>query len=211
MSEEDVLSELRRQQVIATLEEEVTRSAPPVTEADVRRAFDERRATLASPERRHLRNLVVTTRAEADTVLRRVRAGADLGALAKQASLDESTRTKGGDLGFVTRDNLEQQYADVAFRTPRGEFFGPIKTRFGWNIGEVLNIERSQPRTFSVVKNDLRAALLSERRLRHWRDWLAEEIRDADVEYSDRYRPADPGAAPGSSSDDQSQQPPSPR
>ncbi|MGH3624029.1 MAG: peptidylprolyl isomerase [Sciscionella sp.] len=52
-------------------------------------------------------------------------------------SIDGSTRSKGGDLGEVAEEQLQPDYAKVAFAAGNGEIFGLVKNNYGWNIGRV--------------------------------------------------------------------------
>ena len=74
--------------------------------------------------------------------------------------------------------------------------FGPVKTRFGWNVGKVTAINARQSLAFKDVKAELLTELQNEKELKVWRVWLAKEIKAADVKYADKYRPAHPDAAP---------------
>lgn len=195
-SEHDVLAEIKRQQRTARLVKEATKDVAPVSEADVRRAFHERRDQMRTSEKRRIRNIVVASKKEANRALQQVQSGTDFTKLVQRNSLDQSTRATGGDLGFVVHDQLEQHYADAAFATAPGKFFGPIKTRFGWNIGQILEVRKPTPLSYEDVKKDLRATLESERVMKAWRDWLGAELKKADVEYADQYRPANPDAPP---------------
>lgn len=196
-SERDVLDEIRRQRVAARLFESATAHVPPVDDGDVRQAFDERRDALVRPEQRHLRNIVVDRRDRAEAILRQAAGGTDFGELARDHSLDGSTRASAGDLGFVTRAQLEAGYGDVAFAAAPGALFGPVQTSSGWNVGHVLEIRPSVPWEFDQVKDALRAQLAEDRARDAWHAWLSREIREADVRYADRYRPAQPDAPPG--------------
>lgn len=191
-SEQDVLDEIKRREIHARLFDQVRATVPEPTDADVRRAFDERRSQMVVPEQRRIRNVVTASRQQADAALERARSGGDFTALAREFSVDQATRENGGDLGLVTRDDLMPAYADAAFATPAGVHFGPVETEFGWSVGQVVEIVPGRPLSFEEAAADLRGSLRSERALEAWTSWLGERIREADVEYAPEYEPADP-------------------
>ncbi|MGH2601298.1 MAG: peptidylprolyl isomerase [Thermocrispum sp.] len=59
------------------------------------------------------------------------------------------------DLGALSADQLEKEYAKAAFETGEGELFGPVKTQHGWNVGRVTKIIPGEPAKFDAVKDDL--------------------------------------------------------
>ncbi|NKQ54235.1 hypothetical protein HFP15_15205 [Amycolatopsis sp. K13G38] len=200
VSEADVLGEIKRQLATNRLMEIVTANVPKVTDADVRTAYDTHRSSMISPEKRHLRNIVVGSEAEANAMLAQLRGGADFGALAKASSLDQSTKDSGGDLGTLSADQMEDAYSKAAFAAPAGGLFGPVQTRYGWNVGQVVEVQQGQPLSFDQAKDQLRTDLQNQRTLDAWRAWLADQLKAANVEYADAYRPADPDAPPADAS-----------
>jgi peptidyl-prolyl cis-trans isomerase C len=192
VSQADVVAEVKRQLANTQLLDQVTGDVPTPTDAEVAQAYQQRRAEMVIPERRHLRNIVVAERAQADQVRAQLAGGADFAAVAGQVSLDDSTKGKGGDLGTLTRDQLEAGYADVAFAAAPNSVFGPVQTQHGWNVGRVLEVAAAVPLTEDQVREQLRASLLDQRKQRAWDSWLREELRSAHVRYADAYRPADP-------------------
>jgi peptidyl-prolyl cis-trans isomerase C len=195
-NEDAVLDELRRQQALNQLFDQVTKGQA-VGDVELRRAFEERREELGKPERRRIRNIVVRTKAEADRVLAEVNRGAAFAGVARRSSLDASTREQGGDLGLVSKEELEATYAAEAFGVRPGVVFGPLKNDFGWNVGIVERVLDPVPARFEAAKKVLEDALLVEKATAAWRSWLGAQIRSADVEYADDYRPDDPDALPG--------------
>lgn len=197
VTEAAVLEEVKRQQAIALLFEKITKAAAAdVTGADAREFYEAHPDRFATPERRELRNIVVRTRKQAQAVVQRVRSGEGFAALARATSLDDATRDKGGALGVVPASSLAEDYAKAAFGARRGAVFGPIRTQFGWNVGQVVRIVPGKEPTLDQVQDQAFEAVRSERALEAWRDWLEARIKDADVEYADSYRPEDPNEPP---------------
>lgn len=87
----------------------------------------------------HARHILVATEQEANTILARLQAGEDFAALAQQFSLDETTRSNGGDLGWFTQEELlVPQLADAAFSLQPGQVGGPVTTTLGFHIVQML-------------------------------------------------------------------------
>jgi len=66
-------------------------------------------------------------------------AGADFRQLAEQYSEDPISAQNGGDIGFMTREELVEEYADAAFELQKNERSGIVKTGFGYHIIEVID------------------------------------------------------------------------
>jgi parvulin-like peptidyl-prolyl isomerase len=202
VTEDDVLEEVKRQQALARLFQERTADAvEDLASTDVRAYYGQNPGRFATPERRQLRNIVVGTRREAAAVLAKVRRGTEFVELARLTSLDDATREKGGAMGTVGAAELEESYAEAAFAAGEGQTFGPVQTRYGWNVGQVVKILPGADVTFAEVEDQVTDELRSEKALKAWRDWLADRIRDADVEYAAAYRPAHPDEPPASTTE----------
>jgi len=194
ITERDVVDEIKRQLADSELFKQVTAGVPTPTDQDVAQVYQQRHAQMAIPEKRHVRNIVVEQQDQANQIRSQLGSGADFAALAAQSSMDDSTKAKGGDLGQITRDQLEQAYGGAAFGAAPNTVFGPVHTQYGWNVGQVLEVTPAVPLTLDQVRDQLRAQLLDERTQQVWNDWLGGQLRSAGVRYADTYRPADPNA-----------------
>lgn len=194
LTEQAVLDEIKRQLANAELFDQVTSDVPAPTDQDVAATYQQRRAEMAIPEKRHLRNIVVSGPDQAAQIRGQLDGGADFAALASQTSLDDSTKANGGDLGAVARSQLEKAYGDAAFGTGPNTLFGPVQTQYGWNVGQVLEVSPAVPLSLDQVRGQLQAGLRDQRKLDAWNRWLTEQLRAARVRYADAYRPADPEA-----------------
>ena len=195
ISEDDVLGEFRRLLETRSLFQAVTADVS-VSEDDITKTFEQRKDQLAVPERRHLRHLVVKTESEAQTALNRINGPETFDAVAKDVSLDTSTKDQGGDLGAVSQAQLDPAFGTAAFKEAKGKTFGPVQTKNGWHIGLVEDVTAGHPVTLAEVHDALRDTMVAELRLTKWRGYLGARIKDADACYAKGNRPADPKAAP---------------
>ena len=103
-------------------------------------------------------------KAKAEEVLKKLRAGADFAALAKQYSEDPASASKGGELLAFSRGQMVKPFEEAAFALKPGETSDLIETPFGYQI---LRLDKRLPPIqypFEQVKPQIQKRLLEERR-----------------------------------------------
>lgn len=196
ISEKDVLEEIKRQLATSRLVEDVTADVAEPDAAAVSKAYADNKASMVTPEQRQLRNIVVASKSDAEQVLKAAEAGTAFPQLVKTWSRDGSTRDSGGDLGLLTADQLERSFAEAAFGVPNGALFGPVETRYGWNVGQVMRIVDSKPLAFEAVQAQVKTELFNQLRLKQWSSFLRSVLKDGGVDYAKDYEPTDPFEVP---------------
>jgi parvulin-like peptidyl-prolyl isomerase len=86
--------------------------------------------------------------------------------LAKQRSLDEQTKTRGGELGLVntstgvipTIGKDEALVSQLKSLSPK-EYSDPIRTDRGYHIFKILEVQPERQQGFDEVKSQIEAAL----------------------------------------------------
>jgi parvulin-like peptidyl-prolyl isomerase len=73
-------------------------------------------------------------RARADSLLARLKAGADFARLARENSDDEATRDDGGDLGEFGRGAMLPEFERAAFALQPGQMSGVVRSSAGYHI-----------------------------------------------------------------------------
>ncbi len=113
-----------------------------------------------------VRQILVGTEDEALSVLERLDAGEDFGALAGELSLDSDTKEEGGERGWLARDEMDLTYATKVFALEVGTPSQPIPGQGGYFIFEVE--EREDGRE---VTSDQRTLISNS----YFSYWLAEQ------------------------------------
>jgi foldase protein PrsA len=98
-------------------------------------------------EQVHPRHLLVQTRAQAQDIWAKLKAGGDFVKLARENSLDVSTKDNGGDLGWVPRGLLPPEVEKATFALNKGQLSEVTPSSLGFHI--VLVIERDANRAIS--------------------------------------------------------------
>ncbi|MCS7316629.1 MAG: peptidyl-prolyl cis-trans isomerase, partial [Bryobacteraceae bacterium] len=139
-----------------------------------RAAYQQRQDQYRTPERVHVRHILLKTtekpkeeipkiRARAEELLKQLRAGADFAELAKKNSEDPGSADKGGDLGWIVRGQTVQAFEDTAFSLKPKELSGVITTEYGFHIVQVLGRETARLKPLEEVRDELARDLKRQR------------------------------------------------
>jgi peptidyl-prolyl cis-trans isomerase C len=109
----------------------------------------------------HARHILVPTEDEAKAVIEELQGGADFGEVAQARSTGPSGPA-GGDLGFISREQVVPEFAEAAFALNAGETSQePVQTQFGWHVIDVLERRSVEP-TYDETAPQLRQELARE-------------------------------------------------
>ncbi len=106
------------------------------------------------------RHILLATEEEAQRLELQIMEGADFAKLAGEYSLDESSRKKGGDLGYFRRGELDPTVSEIAFQTEVGEVSSVVPTRFGYHLLQVTGKKDD----FKSLQSSVQEAMLEARR-----------------------------------------------
>jgi peptidyl-prolyl cis-trans isomerase D len=127
-----------------------------ISDADIKRVYEERRARYVTPERRHVLQIDFPNAEAASAAAERIAKGASFADIAKELGKNE----KDIDLGTVTKAAMiDRTAADAAFALKEGEVSAPVQGRFGTVLVQVLKIEPEQIRSLEQVAGELKQEL----------------------------------------------------
>jgi peptidyl-prolyl cis-trans isomerase SurA len=140
-------------------------------------------------------------KAKAATLQARLAGGADFALLAQENSEDPSSRGKGGELGWFTRDEFGPDFGAALAGLQQGQVSAPVRTQAGWHLVKLEGTRES-----NVGDSNRRAQIqetIGRRKLEdEWNRYLREMRGEAfvDVRVGKAAEPATPAAAPASGS-----------
>jgi peptidyl-prolyl cis-trans isomerase D len=102
-------------------------------------------------------------RARAADVIRRARAGEDFARLAAEVSEDPGSKSKGGDLGWISKGEMVPAFEAVAFKLGKGELTAePVRTPFGFHAIKVIDVRPGGRKPLKDVAAQIRDRLAAE-------------------------------------------------
>jgi peptidyl-prolyl cis-trans isomerase D len=151
--------EYRKLSFVMITPEEIGKWAT-VSDEDARKAFEERRDKLSTPERRQVSQMVFPNVEEAQAARGRIASGLSFDDLAKERGLNPSDI----DLGSVAKSAMiDPAIADAAFSLASDEVSQPVQGRFGTALVKVGKIEPGVQPTYEGVAPNLKREIAAER------------------------------------------------
>ncbi len=146
------------------------------TEQELKAEYDAQIAQMSRNEYK-ARHILVPTEIAATQILERLKKGEKFETLAKD-SLD-SSRDRGGDLGWFSPTSMVKPFADAIVALKKGETIAkPVQTQFGWHVIRLDDVREAQLPPFEQVKQQLNQAVLGKK----FRAYSDELIKAAKVE-----------------------------
>jgi len=145
----------------------------PVSDDQLRNWYSAHIDQFRLPERVHARHILFTTtgktpdevnkiKAQAEDVLKQVKAGGDFAALAAKYSQDPGSASKGGDVGWVTRGQMVPNFEKAVFSLKPNEISNLVTTEYGFHIVQALAHEQAHVKTFDEARLEIVAELKNE-------------------------------------------------
>ena len=143
---------------------------PPPTDAQVREFYDKNPEKFTQPESLRASHILIRADenadpatktkalAQAQAILKKVKAGADFAELAKQHSADGSAQ-QGGDLGFFPRGQMVPAFDQAAWALKDGEISGIVTTQFGHHIIKAVERKAGSTVPFEMVSAKIKEFL----------------------------------------------------
>jgi hypothetical protein len=151
-------------------------AAPGPTEKECRDFYETHRALFTQPVRFRASHLFLAAPADTppevvqskretiDALAVRLSRGETLAQLAAEASEDEATKSRGGDLGFFSSARMPAEFVTEVEKLAPGRRSSPFRSHLGFHIVEVTEIRPARVLSFDDARAEILLALANERR-----------------------------------------------
>jgi len=151
--------EYRKLSFVAVNPEEVGKWSE-VSDEDAKKAFEQRRDRIGTPEKREVQQMVFPNAEEALAARGRITSGASFDDVAKERGLNLSDV----DLGMIAKSAIiDPAIAEAAFTLPSGEISQPVQGRFGVALVKIGKIEPGVTPSYESVAAQVKKEIATER------------------------------------------------
>ena len=168
--------ELARQAILIRQLFEDYRKANPVSDADIKAAYDKLVAANSGKEYK-ARHILVATEDEAKKVIADLKKGAKFEDLAKKLSKDPGSGANGGDLDWTNPAGLVPEFSQAMIKLKKGETTQvPVKSEFGWHVIRLDDVREQSFPKLEEIKPQL-AQQLQQQKLQEYQESLRSKAK----------------------------------
>jgi len=160
-NDEQLKRDIEKQMIVEQRLSQVCKKLPKPSRAALRKYYEENQEQFKSDERVRVAHIVkyVNWQTDEQTAYEVInRAYEELkSGVAFEALVDKYTdcADSGGDLGFVMRGQMVEEFEDVVFNLGAGQVSDIFRTRFGFHIAKVYSREPATVADFEDVKDQV--------------------------------------------------------
>jgi parvulin-like peptidyl-prolyl isomerase len=142
----------------------------PIPIDTLRAYWDRHPLEFTVPGEVHARHILVASRgtdatekeaqrAKAGEILKRIKAGEDFAALARELSDDRGSAGRGGDLGWISKADVVPEFGNAAFGLEAGQTSDLVETEYGYHIIRVDEKRPQKLRPFDDCRQEIQEVL----------------------------------------------------
>ncbi len=173
---------------VERLLEDITKDIPQPSKEDVDKFYDQNKEQLQSPEQIRVSHIVkhinwqTDEKAAADIInktLDELKKGEVFETLAEKYS---DCPENGGDLGYITRGQMVEEFEDVVFNLGTGQASDVFRTRFGFHIAKLYDRKPPAIPELKEVKDQIVSALQEQAKSKAIDDFIDKLKNKAKIE-----------------------------
>src|SRR3954452_11891975 len=192
-SQEDIMQRVKLDLLSTKIRDKVVKGKDKVSDKAISDFYAKNKTQFSQPEKRDLRVVLTKEKADADKALAALKDGDSWKKVAKQYSIDDTSKDTGGLLAAQAKGTLDAELDKAVFSAKKGDIEGPIKTQYGYYVFDVEKTTPASQQTLAEAKATIKQTLASQAQqkaldafVKHFRSrW-----RDK-TECSDQYKTSD--------------------
>jgi parvulin-like peptidyl-prolyl isomerase len=162
---------LREQLLLRKIVNKAAEEMEPVAFQDIKAYYDAHQEEFSQPAAVRFRQIVTSTKEEAERALKRLNGGEDMGSI-----IEEYVKAKGkeygGEVDWVAKGDLDESVEKVIFTLPVGKISNVVETPYGFHLFEVLDRRPEGMRSFPEAISEIEAKLEREKQEAFITQWV---------------------------------------
>jgi foldase protein PrsA len=155
---QDVLFQFRRNEILRKL---IAKHPTTVTPAQIQAYYNSHLSQFGTQETRNMKIVLAKSEADANAAKKALQSGQSWATVVKKYSTDPTTKSTGGVLNGVTKQQADAALASAAFSAPVNKLMGPVKGQFGDYVFEVTKIKPSTQQSLAAATPLIKQQLTS--------------------------------------------------
>ena len=181
--EQDFIAALERAKLdllVMTLVKQES-SSVNITSKEIEDYYNTYKDKIKTPEEIQIREIVVSSEAEANTILAELSKGGSFASLAKSRSMSKSANSN-GNLGFVSKEKLFKEMASIASTLSIGQLSNVFQGPDGYYIIKVEARREGEQMTIDQAREDIKRGLTFLRQQQRVQDEISKLARQSKIE-----------------------------
>jgi len=148
---EQKVNDFRKLMLANMVLEDIAAQIPPVTDSEAKEFYTRNKKSFSYRKIR-ASHILVDTPDAAEQVVRELEKGTGFQKAAQKWSLDRESARNGGDIGYFRRNEMLPEFEEAAFSLKKGEISRPVRSRAGYHIIKITDIQPGKTVSFSDAK-----------------------------------------------------------
>ena len=153
-----------------------------IDDKELKEYFENNKDTFAQDKQVKASHILVETEEEAKKIKDKLSKGENFAELAAEFSTDMVNKETGGDLGYISKGEMVEEFEDAAFSLDIGEISSPVKTQYGYHIIKVEEINEAQEANFKDSKSKILEIVSDQKMQLEYEVWIQEVYEKYKIE-----------------------------
>ena len=184
----DKAQRYKEQLILDELLKDKLQSKVELTQVELDAYYEKHAAELLDPLKASISVMLLPNVYAAKDLETQVNRGGNFAKFAQRYSMDDKTKSKGGDLGPYRKGMLVPELDTVIHTLKPGMVSGPIKTELGYYLVMLSPLDEAIIQTDLATKERLRQELLADKRRKRFDEVIADIRTNAAVRFAEAAR-----------------------
>ncbi len=195
INEADLKNGIKEQLIVQKIKQELTKKIS-ISEKEIDTFIKHNKEFSGETKRIQLSQIITASKADAEEVLAKLKAGETFDVLAEKYSLDPASKQSGGNIGFIEEGTLDPEAEQVVFALKEGEVSSIILTNEGFSIYKCTQIINADEH-LANPREEAKKFLLSKKENEIYEKWLKKIKSEAKININEKIIPKTDNPDPG--------------